>query len=653
MSYRPVALALIVALVLGVGESRGQPYGSLPDSIPDRYAIQSLQVGLNGGLPGAVVRLDARRLEIEDENEATYSVRRVVTLLRDGGRNHGRVVLPYDSFVEIEELEGRILDPEGETVQELGDEHVQDRSAIQSFSVYSDARVRVAQLSPDEYPRTIEYRYEVEISSPLRWPVWYPVRPTGPTQFAQFEVDFPASDSVRYRLRGDAPAPTKRRTEEGRVLRWRLINRPAYDPEPLSPSWRRYASSVRVAPTSFSVAGTRGDMSTWAAFGAWYHRLKRDRDTLGPEAVQQVHRIVHGASSRRDSVRRVYRSLQRDTRYVSVQLGIGGWRPFPPSYVRERGYGDCKALTNYMEAVLASVGISSHPVLIHRGIEPVPVPSDFPSPQFNHVILAVPMPRDTLWLENTDTTAPFGHVAADIEDRNALLVTPAGGELVRTPDSPASENRQIRNGSVQIAPDGDGVASVRTTYTGNQQDRVRRTLVGTSSAKRRQWLQDRIQVPNFEIARADFSDVNAYRDTVRLPVRLNLSRYASSTGRRLFVPLNLMQRQESVPQKMDRARTQPVRTFPYSFTDVDSVRYALPSGYRVEAVPDPVSVTESFATYVATATDLGDTLVYRRRLVWRDETLPPSKYEDVRSFLETVARADDAQAVLVEEGTER
>lgn len=102
---------------------------------------------------------------------------------------------------------------------------------------------------------------------------------------------------------------------------------------------------------------------------------------------------------------------------------------------------------------------------------------------------------------------------------------------------------------------------------------------------------------------------------------------------------------------MEEARTQPVHPSPYPFTDVDSIRYELPPGYDVEAMPDPVTYETSFAMYEAGVRRREDRLVYHRRLEWRKKTLPPDQYRALRRFLQRGAQADQAQAVLVKEKT--
>jgi transglutaminase-like putative cysteine protease len=47
----------------------------------------------------------------------------------------------------------------------------------------------------------------------------------------------------------------------------------------------------------------------------------------------------------------IYDYVQQKSRYVSIQVGIGGWKPMDASDVDRLGYGDCKGLTNYTKAL--------------------------------------------------------------------------------------------------------------------------------------------------------------------------------------------------------------------------------------------------------------------------------------------------------------
>ena len=42
----------------------------------------------------------------------------------------------------------------------------------------------------------------------------------------------------------------------------------------------------------------------------------------------EILKLIEGASTNLEKIEILYRYLQENTRYVSVQLGIGGWQTF-------------------------------------------------------------------------------------------------------------------------------------------------------------------------------------------------------------------------------------------------------------------------------------------------------------------------------------
>ena len=122
-------------------------------------------------------------------------------------------------------------------------------------------------------------------------------------------------------------------------------------------------------------------------------------------------------------------------------MGIGGWQPFEASLVDQYGYGDCKALSNYTKSLLESLNIEARYTLVKAGEDEPNIISDFPSRQFNHVILCVPNQGDTLWLECTSQTNPFGYTGTFTSDRDVLVVTDGGGKIVHTPVYSQKDNQ--------------------------------------------------------------------------------------------------------------------------------------------------------------------------------------------------------------------
>ena len=109
--------------------------------------------------------------------------------------------------------------------------------------------------------------------------------------------------------------------------------------------------------------------------------------------------------------------------YISIKLGIGGWQPLTAKFVSEKGYGDCKALTNLMMALLKEAGIKSNYVLILAGADENDINTSFPASYFNHVICAVPMAADTVWLECTSQVKDPGYMVSFTGNMHSLILT--------------------------------------------------------------------------------------------------------------------------------------------------------------------------------------------------------------------------------------
>lgn len=597
----------------------------------------------------AIVRSEKTRFTVENEGRGALYVHRTVTILGPDGRDEGIFGVGYDGKLRhLRSFSGRLLDARGKQIRKLKKEDIEDRSSISGFSLYEDNRVRIGTLYHDVYPYTVEYEYELVFDGLLNWPTWYPQEANVPVEHASFEVIAPQQMTVRYEVQGMEQPPAVTEEKRAQRLVWELRNLPAYEAEPLGPSWREQRIAVHTAPAAFEIEGTRGDLSTWESFGRWYHQLGEGRgvEMLPASARADVERLTADITDDREKARLLYTYMQEKTRYVSVQLGLGGWQPYDAAYVHERSYGDCKALTNYMRALLETADIPSFPALINNGMYAPEVLPNFPSNQFNHVLLYVLLDGEPLWLECTSQTKPFGHIGATNEDRHALVVRPEGGELIRTPRSTTADNQRIRHATVHLTFGGSATAKVQTRYLGNQQDYVVGALANATGREREAWLHDAIDLPNFEVRATDLDQVAARQREVTLHVELDLPRYASRTGSRLFLTPHLMNRWSYVPPEQE-GRTQPVVLFPYALVHADTIRYVLPTGYTVEALPDPVALTESFATYHADIEIGDDMLVYRRRFEVLQPRLAATEYEALRRFLRAMMLADRAQVVLV------
>lgn len=108
-------------------------------------------------------------------------------------------------------------------------------------------------------------------------------------------------------------------------------------------------------------------MASWNDFGKFIASLNKGRDQLPENIKVKVDELTRGVSDPLEKIIRLYGFMQQNTRYISIQLGIGGWQPFSAEFVGQKGYDDCKALTNYMQSLIKHAGIKSYYALIKSG----------------------------------------------------------------------------------------------------------------------------------------------------------------------------------------------------------------------------------------------------------------------------------------------
>src|SRR5471030_2459540 len=99
--------------------------------------------------------------------------------------------------------------------------------------------------------------------------------------------------------------------------------------------------------------------------------------------------MTAGLATDKEKVKFLYEYMQHNVRYVSIQLGIGGLKPFSATFVDQKKYGDCKALSNYMCALLKAVNIPAYYAKVRAGTNEEPCDNSFPFDLSNHIIVCI------------------------------------------------------------------------------------------------------------------------------------------------------------------------------------------------------------------------------------------------------------------------
>jgi transglutaminase-like putative cysteine protease len=618
---------------------------------PPKYEVSKIPAELIKGAK-AVVRTDKVIVDVHDIGRATQKVIYAITIFNEEADSYTKRQVGYDKLTKINYIEGKVYDQFGKVVAKLKKSDIQDVATFDGFTFVSDDRVKVATLARGSYPYTVEFEYELDDRNLLHYTTWYTQPdPKIAVESATLEVSLP-KDFPELRYYGQNLTAQVEVSERAgkKVYQWNWANvtvKPKR--EPYTPMSNDKTEILQVAPSIFEVEGYKGEMTSWENLGKWSSLLNQGREELPPATQAKIQEMTASIPNKLDKIKTLYEYMQSKTRYVGVQLGIGGWQPFPASEVDSKGYGDCKALSNYMKALLKTVGIESYYTLIRAGSEgeKYRFNPNFPSRQFNHVILCVPLEKDTLWLECTSQSQAAGYMGDFTDDRYALLVTPEGGKLVRTPTYQKKDNFSERKAIVKLDLEGNATAEIHTQYSGLKQDENGIDYYTTlSKDEQKKWLYEKTKIANFEITSFDLSRQKSRIPTVSENLKVKINALASKSGKRLFLQPNLLSKWEKIPQEIEN-RQEEVQVSSYDFYDKETIEFELPEGYYLEHKPEDVNIQSVFGEYQASINFEGNKIIYTRQVSLNKNVFPKEKYKEWLEFYKGVAKADKMKIVLV------
>jgi len=595
----------------------------------------------------AIIRYKEVRLDIQSKSSSSYYLKQAITILNSKAKNYAILSVGYDKLRTIKMMKAVVYDAAGKEIKKLKQSDIKDESEYDGFSLLSDNRSKSADLSQPTYPYTLEVEFEIQFKYLYSAPDFFTYRDDEvSTQNLIYSILYPEGLKPRYKLFKIEEPITEKLAEGRSKMMWKFENIIPIKFEKYSPDFEKSVPNIRVSPVEFEFGGYPGRMDTWKDFGLWQAKLNEGRSRLPEQTRQKVREMIKDALTKEDKVRLLYEYLQSKTRYVSIQLGIGGLQPFEAKTVDETGYGDCKALSNYMVALLNEVNIKGYYTTIKAGASESAVDPDFPSDQANHVIVAVPNESDTLWLECTSQTNPFGWMGKFTDNRYAMMVTELGGVLVKTPSHPAEINVQSREGDVFLDISGNAKAKVKTKYQGLQYENDGLDFaINRQYDDQKKWIQRTIQIPSFDIVKFSMKNNKEKIPSAEVDVELVLNRLATVSGKRIFITPNLMNRSTHIPEKLEQRKTNIVlRT---SYIDQDIIRYNLPEGIYPEFIPEGITIKSRFGEYESSFKVDQGSLIYVRKIKMNKGEFPHDSYNELLDFYKSINKADHIKMVFM------
>lgn len=591
-----------------------------------------------------VVREYSREIELQTFNTGIERIRKVLTVLNKNSENKAALTVFYDKNSTINIKKIVIYNSSGEKIKNVKQSDIQDYAATGSSELYSDDRAKHYMPAQAEFPYSIEYEYEINSKNLISYGYWRPLDDYNiSVQQARLSIKFPDNITVNKKEINIKPASFET-IKNQKVITWEVSGHKAIDSEPYNSGLRERIPGVYLMPAILSYDNYSGKASNWNEFGRWISSLYEGRNIFTPTTKLKLMEMTNGIKDTIDKIKVLYKYLQDNTRYVAITLGIGGFQPFDAETVYKTGYGDCKALTNFMHSLLKLNGIQSYPVLVAAGRYKTPIFKDFPNfQQFNHVILCIPNYGDTIWLECTSQTIPFGFLGDFTDDREVLLITEEGGRFSHTVKYADENNSRVCKAEFTIEQDGSASCQIETEFKGLQYDNMS-GLINSGYDDQRKLLLSNSPLPSYQLM--DFSISHNKQESPNSVIsEISKSRnYCSFSGSYMILPLNLINVQGPI-QKMLKPRFSDI-LINRSYIDYDTLVYKISDSYKIESLPEGSSIVTKFGEYESSVARSEKGLIYTRKIFIKEGRYGPEEYSNLYDFILAVSKADNAKVLL-------
>lgn len=610
------------------------------------YSVLSIPDSLKENA-NAVIRLHRLNIDISSQKSMTIKSQVVTTVLNELGLRTLDLSAYYDKSSKIVKIEAAAYDPFGKELKVYKRKDFRDTSVADGFSVFSDNRALYLDYTPITYPFTMVFETEIETSTTAFIPAWSPFENyLTSVQNTSLVINFkPELNLKKKEVNFSGQYLIESKTTPTTVS-YSAKNLLAKKREELSPGYYEIFPIVYFALENFTLENVEGKAKDWKEFGKWYYNsLLADTEEI-PEATQvKIRALIGNEKDPVEIARIIYKYVQEKTRYVSIQVGIGGWKPMLARDVDKLGYGDCKALTNYTRALLKNAGVTSYYTVVYAGKDDTKdLQDDFASVQGNHVILTLPTDKGLLWLECTSQIQPFGFQGDFTDDRNVLLIKPEGGEIVKTKIFTENDNLRVLKGNYQITAEGNLIGKVKMVSNGLEYDSYFGRERYSRENQIKTYKEEFSNINNLTLKKISFEN-NPKNIQFTEDLELEAESYAQNSGGKLLFVLNAFDQNSYIPKKHK------TREFPFQvlrgYTNESEIEITIPEGFIIEAKPEGAYFETEFGSYKIEFQAINTTKVLcKRRLIIRKGFYDKTKYESYRKFRESVAKNDNSKMII-------
>jgi hypothetical protein len=632
MKYNFTYLLLCLSFSVLYSQKIVYPVATIPDSLKQNA--------------NAVIRLDQTAITISSQRDMNIKNYRVVSVFNEYGLQAINAIEHYDKSTSINSVDATVYNAFGKEIKKIKRKDFKDQTAVDGGTLISDSRIIYLDYTPTEYPFTIIYSSELNTSNTAFIPQWIPLSNYN-TSIEKSILTVICKDNLGLKKKELNFNNYKIKKELENATQF------VYSAENILPQKEEeysYRNSIfprlMIGLELFNLEGVDGSAKNWKDYGKWYsEKILAGTIDLSEETKSKIKALIGDEKNIVKKTQIIYNFVQQKSRYVSIQVGIGGWKPMMARDVDRLGYGDCKALSNYTKSLLDVVGIPSYNTILYGDINKRNIQNDFVSMQGNHMILAVPHNNDYIWLECTSQDNPFGYQGDFTDDREVLVIKPEGGEIVHTKKYINKDNSQITKGEYSLTQSGE-LKGILSIVSGGIQYSNKYHVEKMSPEDMEAHYKDYFDnISNLKINKKSFlNDKEKILFTEKIDI--SAANYGSISGNSMLFVVNAFNNYNGLIKKIrNRKNSFEIQR---GYYDDDDVIIHLSQGYTIEAFPNNFELNSKFGEYkIEFIKKDENTIQYKRALFIKKGNYTNKEYEEYRLYMEQINKNDNTKIILI------
>jgi len=550
------------------------------------------------------------------------------------GEKYTKIAIPFSKLIKSSRIEAYIKDSNGRIVKKLKNSDIVEKSSISDFSLYEDDYIKEFTLKHNVYPYTIVYSYQIQQNEFLNIDFWTPIiNEKVPTLKANLEITVPIDYKIVYKNQL-VDKPIIDTTENAIKYNWKASYIDIIKDEEYSPSISNFLPNVEITPIEFNY-DIDGSFKDWLSFGNWQYDLLQGLNELHNNEKNKVKSLIEDINDDKEKIRILYHYLQDETRYINVTIETGGLKPYPASYVTQNKFGDCKALTNYFKSVLDYIQIPSYYTKVYAGNPILEIDKNFPSQQFNHIILYVPLKDEDIWLDCTSDGA-FNYLGTFTQNRDAFVISKDNIRFIRTPILKPIENIEIRKIETSLNSKNTNVKFLNT-YKGDSYEDILNLEKNYNDFEKSRIIRNYIVENGFELM--DYKILNQNRDSTKIILSYNATtqNIYKSYGNDILI--------SNVAFTLPNFEKPKIRKLPvqldYPIYKIDTIIYEIPDGYILNQDSAAFSVSTKYGEYNLKVYKYSNSIITIKKLLINAGYYPISEYEDFYDFYYQIVESEN------------